>query len=277
VKVPRIFFLAAFLLAASIAPAQTNLGRASSPVISAPAVVLTAPPGKFTPVKPCRIIDTRGGAPFTGGAFSPAESRDYQLSASSAPCDGLPNTASAFSLNITVTQATGAGFIAAYPRGLPPSPLASTVNFAAGQTIANAAIVSGDPSGFITLLAGGAGAHVIVDVNGYYDKGTDGRAWAYVQRSPTIAIVRSKGFSGLTHPSTGVFCLMPSLGVSLTGSAFLVSVDWGNSSGSDTLAFGVEGQLDCPADTFEVRTYKLGATPANPSLSDLVAFNVYLP
>jgi hypothetical protein len=122
----------------------------------------------FVPVTPCRVVDTRGGAPFTGGAFAAAESRDYQFSAAAAPCNGLPAGVRGFSINVTVTGTAGAGFLAIYPRNGKPVPLVSTINYVAGQTIANAASVPTDASGFITVLCGAAGTQVIVDVNGYY-------------------------------------------------------------------------------------------------------------
>jgi hypothetical protein len=250
------------------------------PEISTAAITATAPPGKFTPVTPCRVVDTRGGAPFTGGAFLPSESRDYQFSAAGAPCNGIPATAQALSLNITVTQTAGPGFISAYPRNGAPNPLVSTVNYVAGQSIANAAIVATDSSGFITLLCGVSGTHVIVDVNGYYAEGTDGRAWAVVL-NPGTSFARSKGFASMTHPTTGVYCLTPTVPAILNTSAPQVSVEWGSSTGHDLLAFGISNgfNLTCgPASTvFEVRTYKFGATPAAPTLSDSVAFSVFIP
>jgi trimeric autotransporter adhesin len=122
----------------------------------------------FVAIPPCRIVDTRGGAPFTGGKYLAGESRDYQFSAAGAPCTGIPATAAAFSLNFTVTQTDGAGFLAAYPRNGRPVPLVSTLNYTGNQTLANGAVVPGDATGFITVIAGVSGTHVIVDVNGYY-------------------------------------------------------------------------------------------------------------
>ena len=132
------------------------------------ALALPSSPLPFVAIPPCRIVDTRGGAPFTGGKYLAGESRDYQFSAAAAPCNGIPATAAAFSLNFTVTQTDGAGFLAAYPRNGRPVPLVSTLNYTGGQTLANGAVVPGDSTGFITVIAGVAGTHVIVDVNGYY-------------------------------------------------------------------------------------------------------------
>jgi hypothetical protein len=162
-----------FVLAAGVAAAQDIPLKNWTPVPMAAGrtALLTdigTGPILFVPVTPCRIIDTRGGAPFTGGPFAAAASRDYQFSSAVAPCNGLPAGARGFSINVAVTNTAGPGFLSIYPRAGQPSPLVASINYAAGQTIANAASVPTDASGFITILCGVSGTDVIVDVNGYY-------------------------------------------------------------------------------------------------------------
>jgi hypothetical protein len=77
-----------------------------------------------------------------------------------------PNATIAIAANITVTQSRGPGFVTAWPAGT-ARPLVSNLNTViAGQTVPNAAIVplGGDE---IALYAQ-AGAHLIIDVNGWY-------------------------------------------------------------------------------------------------------------
>ena len=135
------------------------------------------PQGQLNPITPCRILDTRGGpVPFTGGAFAAAESRDYDFRSVAVSCPGLPARPDpvnglefqGYSVNVTVTGTAGPGFLSLYPRGSAPVPLTSTINYVAGQTIANGANVTVDASGFLTIRCGVSGTHVIVDVNGYY-------------------------------------------------------------------------------------------------------------
>jgi hypothetical protein len=76
----------------------------------------------------------------------------------------------AYSLNITVTNTLGPGFISIYPQG-GAAPLVSTLNYLAGQTLANAAIVPAGTSGGITVVAGVSGTDLIIDINGYYSGG----------------------------------------------------------------------------------------------------------
>jgi hypothetical protein len=72
-------------------------------------------------------------------------------------------------VNLTVTEPTALGHITVYPQGT-PKPATSTLNYRAGQTRANNAIVAIGPGGAITVLSGqpSGTVHVIIDVNGYF-------------------------------------------------------------------------------------------------------------
>jgi hypothetical protein len=83
------------------------------------------------------------------------------------PCTGIPGGVNAYSLNITVTNTLGAGFIKMYPQG-GSVPVVSTLNYVAGQTVANAAIVPAGTGGGITVVAGVSGTDLIIDINGYF-------------------------------------------------------------------------------------------------------------
>jgi hypothetical protein len=122
-------------------------------------------PAIFVGVTPCRIVDTRGPAGAYGSpSLAAGVPRNFALRGG--PCTGLP-FAEAYSLNITVTNTQGPGFILAYPQG-GTQPLVSTLNYLAGQTLANAAIVPAGSGGGITLIAGVNGTDVIIDINGYF-------------------------------------------------------------------------------------------------------------
>jgi hypothetical protein len=70
-------------------------------------------------------------------------------------------------LNVTATNTMGPGFFKIFPQG-GTSPTVSTLNYVAGQTIANAAVVPAGTGGGITVAAGVSGADLIIDINGYY-------------------------------------------------------------------------------------------------------------
>jgi len=120
----------------------------------------------FTGIAPCRIVDTRGGS-FTGAygppSLIPGAPRNFTLTGQ---C-GISGAAQAVSLNVTVTNAQGPGHIVIYPQG-GAQPTVSTLNYVAGQTIANAAVVPLGAGGGITVVAGVSGTDLLIDTNGYY-------------------------------------------------------------------------------------------------------------
>jgi hypothetical protein len=73
------------------------------------------------------------------------------------------------SLNVTATQPSNAGHLRLFAGGgdIPPT---SSLNFSAGQTRGNNAIVPLGAAADLSVFAGQAGGsvHVIIDVNGYF-------------------------------------------------------------------------------------------------------------
>ncbi len=124
-------------------------------VVRAPAAL-----GFYT-VTPCRVVDTRSYSPKP---LKPGESRRIAVGGT---C-GIPYTAAAASLNVTVTAPTADGYLAVWPDEDPPPPT-STLNFTAGRTRAANAIVELLPTQRQIVVYNGSGgtAHVILDVNGY--------------------------------------------------------------------------------------------------------------
>ncbi|HMF07946.1 MAG TPA: tail fiber domain-containing protein [Thermoanaerobaculia bacterium] len=136
---------------------------------SARSAALAATPGfalPFVGLTPCRIIDTRGNG-FTGQFGPPALSAASPRSFSLTDQCGIPFGAAAVSLNVTVTNTQGPGFIVLYPEGS-PRPVVSTLNYVAGQTVANAAVVPLGPLDGLSVVAGVSGTDLIIDTNGYY-------------------------------------------------------------------------------------------------------------
>ncbi|HKD10451.1 MAG TPA: hypothetical protein VKE50_00175 [Thermoanaerobaculia bacterium] len=172
----------------------------------------------FVGVKPCRIVDTRGPAgPYGAPALSAGTPRNFNLL--TGPCTGFPPMGvSAVSLNITVTNTLGPGFILIYPMG-GTKPVVSTLNYVAGQTVANAAIVPLSDFFDVTVSAGVSGADLIIDINGYFAfdlndgntsilEGVSSSALVYVINSSTgqgvIGQAFGTGVEGLSGPGIGV-------------------------------------------------------------------------
>jgi uncharacterized repeat protein (TIGR01451 family) len=116
---------------------------------------------------PCRVVDTRGGAPIGGPVLQGQETRTFAVAGN---C-GISPTAKAISINLAVTQSTAAGNVRLFPAGQ-AVPTISSINYAAGQTRANNAIVVLNPSGALAAFVGqvtGTTVHLIIDVNGYFE------------------------------------------------------------------------------------------------------------
>jgi hypothetical protein len=85
----------------------------------------------------------------------------------------IPATAKALSVNVTVVPVSGAGFARLFPGDAAPSST-STVNFDAINVRANNGVFGlsrgGDGSLAVLVNAGGGTgqAHVLIDVNGYF-------------------------------------------------------------------------------------------------------------
>ncbi len=121
---------------------------------------------RFYTLTPCRIIDTRDPVgPVGGPALAAGATRVFPITGP--PCN-VPLAAKSVSVNITVTQPTAPGHLILFPGGTPPG--VSNINFRAGQTRANNAIVSLSPTGTISVTDGQSSGttHFILDVNGYF-------------------------------------------------------------------------------------------------------------
>ena len=130
------------------------------------------PPTSFFTVTPCRVADTRNPAGPSGGpALAANAARTFPV----VGICGIPSTATAVAINVTVVDETDYGHLRVYPAGDAP-PGSSTINFGAGQVRANNAIVplglSGQISVQCTMPSGSKGqTHFLFDVTGYFAAG----------------------------------------------------------------------------------------------------------
>jgi hypothetical protein len=112
---------------------------------------------RFVPVAPVRVLDTRDrGAKAAPGATL------VDLGGF------IPPSATAVAVNATVTEPAAAGYLTLAPAGLQP-PLASNLNFTAGETTANAAIVAVTAGRLQFVVT--TPAHVVNDLSGYWEGG----------------------------------------------------------------------------------------------------------
>jgi uncharacterized repeat protein (TIGR01451 family) len=144
--------------ASSTTPEASTQNNAASWSID----ILHPEPARLWVVEPCRLLDTRQGSPLAAGAT--------QTVVATGQC-GVPATARALALNLTVTGSDRDGDLRVFPVGV-AAPLASALNFRAAETRANNAVIRLGPAGDFVIqadLAGAGSVHVIVDVAGYFE------------------------------------------------------------------------------------------------------------
>jgi len=170
----------------------------------------------YTPIAPCRIVDTRASG--AGGVFAAGEARTYNAAGTASQgggaCSGYPSVGSipaAMTFNVTldttqVVKAGGAtpfGFLALYPEG--GTLTSSWMNYAAGETLANEGIATlNQTDGNFTVYAQNP-TELVIDVYGYFaaPSGATGATGATGAMGPTGATgdIGATGATGPTGPT----------------------------------------------------------------------------
>jgi len=136
----------------------------------------------FTPVKPCRIYDSRKTC-SSCGVFNPGNSREFYVYGTSdivnqggnpAGCSSPQGEPAAVHINVTAVPQSNKGFFVVFPANV-AAPTASLVNYdSAVQNIANAATIkcyfnAAAGAREIEVKNGPNGiSHLVIDVMGYY-------------------------------------------------------------------------------------------------------------
>ena len=134
----------------------------------------------YTPITPCRIVDTRK---VVSGAFTATSTRDFigwgtsfvAQGGAPNPC-GLPLSTdnAALAVNFAIVGPAADGYITAFPGNLANAamPLAATLNYYAGDVKANNTVLKLNQTGtgpHFKIYSTSA-SHLIADVVGYYAK-----------------------------------------------------------------------------------------------------------
>jgi hypothetical protein len=156
----------------------------------------------YTPITPCRFLDTRGSfSPvFAGGAFTPSQIRTYQATGN---C-GIPTGAQAVVTQIIMITPTAAGDIEVLPQGVAFGNTAAMVFqanvFSSVSLIARLNSTNGQ---FSTQIRG-PGGNVAMDVTGYFmppSRNGDGlRVIATTNGLPNV--INGDSSNTITAPST---------------------------------------------------------------------------
>ena len=200
----------------------------------------------YTPVAPCRILDTR----VAGGPIATNASRDFRVfgtvnhtdqGGSVSSCGLRYETASAAVVNLTAVSPVAAGFATAYPYGT-TKPLAASLNYAAGATVNNSLIIqTSNPAGaFDFTLYTYAQSHYVADVVGYFAPPTRTRLECHTLTYNHIPVpISSEGTSvahacGAGYVQTGLNCTTSDSTIRLTSSSYgtCVAKNYGNAAGT---------------------------------------------
>jgi hypothetical protein len=158
---------------APLGSAGEPAGAGSGRTIALSGTLAGVLPLPYHPLPPTRICDTRavqpGVAPnpcnFDGtgaGSLGPGDVGDLGV----AGFGGVPSSATAVMLNVTVTNTTTPGYLTVYPTGV-ALPNASNLNWVAGKAVPNLVEVPVGASGQVSFYNPFGQTDIVVDVEGY--------------------------------------------------------------------------------------------------------------
>ncbi|MCC6438504.1 MAG: hypothetical protein IT196_26005 [Acidimicrobiales bacterium] len=160
--------------------------------------------GGYHAVNPVRALDTREGP---GTPLGASGSIDVDVAGA---LGVAPSLMAGVALNVTVTAPSRTGYVSVFPAG-GTVPFVSNLNFAAGQTVANAVVV-GAGGGKITAFNAVGTSHVVVDVVGSYGTGTAG---AHFHAVSPVRAFDTRERSGRTPVAGGTYVTGPVVGTGL--------------------------------------------------------------
>ena len=126
------------------------------------------PGSRYFGLSPTRVLDTRTGVGAGGGAsrFGAGATLDLTV----AGVAGVPANVTSVILNVTVAEPTGPeSYLTLFPNGT-GRPLASNLNFVAGEIVPNLVVVRVQ-NGKVSIYNNVGSTHVIADVQGWFGAG----------------------------------------------------------------------------------------------------------
>ena len=194
----------------------------------------------YTPITPCRILDTR----VAGGTIAGGFSRDFNAvvggggnfssqGGSATDCGSVAAGQAAAVINVTAVTPTGAGFATVYPFGA-TRPLASSVNYTAGA-IVNNTVVTKLPNPLTTKdfsIVTFATSDFVADIVGYY-------------APPQATALDCATVSGVaTNVAAGAYASLPTLFCAANYTPVALSISAGeNVLVADSYTAGNAGQI----------------------------------
>jgi hypothetical protein len=122
--------------------------------------------GTLIALTPSRIVDTRNGS--LGSSLWPNQPIAVQVAGrGGVPAMNASTPPRAVAINVTVTGTTSASYLTVWPDGV-TRPVASDLNWVAGQTTPNLVIVALGSDGMVQIVSPAGYTDVLFDVVGWY-------------------------------------------------------------------------------------------------------------
>ena len=139
-------------------------------LMSASASVDSGDRSVYVPITPCRVMDTRPAPDNVGSRSTPLvaqETHTISVLGTNGNCT-IPTDASAVAMNVTVANPDDQSYLTVFPSDA-PRPLASSVNWVAGQGPTPNAVTSDvSADGKISFFNNAGKVNVIADIVGYF-------------------------------------------------------------------------------------------------------------
>jgi 3,4-dihydroxy-2-butanone 4-phosphate synthase len=244
-------------VSAPVSTTTTTAAPTTTTTTAPTTTTTTAPPTStpsFTAVSPARVFDTRPGEGGLRTVSKQKISGATELRVKLTDLSGLvpASGVGAVSLNVTVTQPDGAGYVTVYPCGTKPN--ASSLNYTAGQTIPNAVIAPVSAQGEVCFFSTQP-THILADVNGWFASGS-----SFTSVSPSRVFDTRPGEGGLRTVSKQKISGATELRVKLTNLSGLVPA-----SGVGAVSLNVT--VTQPDGAGYVTVYPCGTKPNASSLN----------
>jgi hypothetical protein len=154
---------------------------------------VTESDGRFQPLSPARILDTRTGTGSPAVRLGPGGSLELQVAGQG----GVPVTgAAAVVMNVAATNTTAQSFLTVHPVG-EPQPLASNLNWAPGETVSNRVIAKLGSGGRVRIYNNAGETDLVVDVNGWFTDASVDTGSPYVPLTPARILDTRDGTGGV--------------------------------------------------------------------------------
>ena len=150
------------------------------------------PTGRFTPLTPARILDTRDGTGGISGPVGPGATADVQITGRG----GIPTgDVAAVAMTVTVTQPSSAGYVTVWPSGA-ARPLTSNLNFNPGESPSNLVVVKVGSNGKVGVFNSSGKSYVVIDVAGWYSGTGTGNSGRFQPLVPARILDTRTGTGG---------------------------------------------------------------------------------